>query len=432
MTGNQNDKEKSFIIPFQGKSYKISPYNDDKTLQGRNGYVRFFANGAYAIKVLFQAHENKKYNRFKEEIDVLTKLAKQPAAQANNIVKLLDSHLPTHSSIKNGKDRAWYIMPKLNRYNQLENYSLEYILKLLKDILRAICFIHKHNYSHRDIKLDNILCDSKGTWFLCDFGLVIDSEAEQRLSSGNETIGPSGRPPELEPISKGADSAIYMRSDIYLFGKLCWQLLTKSGSFFTGPFLFHTFALTKIEEAANRISYPIFPLIQLMFEAIQDDMGSRCSEERIEQLLDEEENIIKSGDPNKTMFHKQQYFFYKNRSHNQQEIYTKKEEMRNFFSSIESITANITQNHQTQSFYTRVIEDISGNDVKISLLYQNQKIIGGIESITVIEEPDTNYKVKVNFTIVNNCPIDKQFSLDKPITDSPLYISNDTVLDFEI
>jgi hypothetical protein len=132
------------------------------------------------------------------------------------------------------------------------------------------------------------------------------------------------------------------------------------------------------------------------------------------------------------MFHKQQYFFYKNRSHNQQEIYTKKEEMRNFFSSIESITANITQNHQTQSFYTRVIEDISGNDVKISLLYQNQKIIGGIESITVIEEPDTNYKVKVNFTIVNNCPIDKQFSLDKPITDSPLYISNDTVLDFEI
>ena len=50
---------------------------------------------------------------------------------------------------------------------------------IFKQILRGLEHCHKYNVLHRDIKLDNILLDSKGEVKIGDFGvskIVIDGE----------------------------------------------------------------------------------------------------------------------------------------------------------------------------------------------------------------------------------------------------------------
>jgi serine/threonine protein kinase len=38
-------------------------------------------------------------------------------------------------------------------------------------LIKSIEYLHQHNISHRDIKLDNLLLDAYGNLKLCDFGV---------------------------------------------------------------------------------------------------------------------------------------------------------------------------------------------------------------------------------------------------------------------
>lgn len=55
----------------------------------------------------------------------------------------------------------------------METLDEEYARKLMKQILEAINFLHKHNIAHRDIKPDNFMFEhpDSDNLKLIDFGL---------------------------------------------------------------------------------------------------------------------------------------------------------------------------------------------------------------------------------------------------------------------
>ena len=50
--------------------------------------------------------------------------------------------------------------------------SIKIVRHLFSQILAGVEYLHKRNIVHRDLKLDNILIDSKIQLKLCDFGLM--------------------------------------------------------------------------------------------------------------------------------------------------------------------------------------------------------------------------------------------------------------------
>merc|ERR1712137_1151421 len=79
-----------------------------------------------------------------------------------------------------------------------------------------------------DIKPDNILYDSQGRIKVCDFGL---SEF-----SGKVLTRPVGSPlfmsPEMLQADKRKPATITEKTDVYSFGILLWEILTKKKSIF--------------------------------------------------------------------------------------------------------------------------------------------------------------------------------------------------------
>ncbi len=107
--------------------------------------------------------------------------------------------------------------------NQL---SEAFVIKLLKDILEVLAFVHQHNTIHRDIKPSNIRRRQKdGKIVLIDFGAVKQVKGLQVNSQGQTVltvpIGTHGYMP-----SEQAKGDPRLSSDIYAVGIICIQALT--------------------------------------------------------------------------------------------------------------------------------------------------------------------------------------------------------------
>merc|ERR1712137_1343292 len=94
---------------------------------------------------------------------------------------------------------------------------------------KGICWMHSRTPSivHMDIKPDNILYDSQGRIKVCDFGL---SEF-----SGKVLTRPVGSPlfmsPEMLQADKRKPATITEKTDVYSFGILLWEILTKKKAY---------------------------------------------------------------------------------------------------------------------------------------------------------------------------------------------------------
>jgi AP2-associated kinase len=119
------------------------------------------------------------------------------------------------------------------------------ILRIFADICRAVSACHFHRPQailHRDIKLENILIDSRQSYILCDFGSAIllslsskgEFEQYSREPSTTQTIQQleediqryttlSYRAPEL--IDLYARTPITLKTDIWAMGCLLYKLM---------------------------------------------------------------------------------------------------------------------------------------------------------------------------------------------------------------
>jgi len=137
---------------------------------GRGGYGEVYTakdirtNQTIAIKVMIQSVADD-LDGIINEIKILTS-CKHP-----NIVNYIESYY--------WNDRIWVIMEycdggTLNRMISEVELQESQIAYLLKELLKALIYLHSLNIVHRDIKSDNILLNLDGEVKLADLGLCAE------------------------------------------------------------------------------------------------------------------------------------------------------------------------------------------------------------------------------------------------------------------
>ena len=100
--------------------------------------------------------------------------------------------------------------------------SAEESVRIVKDVLLALNYAHRHGIVHRDVKPSNILVDQSGWVWLFDFGVAIAMGEARRTRTG-VTVGTLAY---MSPEQITHPRRIDHRSDVYAVGCLLYELLT--------------------------------------------------------------------------------------------------------------------------------------------------------------------------------------------------------------
>lgn len=134
--------------------------------------------------------------------------------------------LPLYSSFVH-EQHVWMVMPYvaggsvLNIMKYAFNEGLEepIIATVMRDVLKALEYLHKNGIIHRDIKAANILLDVNGRVYLADFG--VSTSMERGGSWGNLQMARStfvGTPCWMAPEVMQGDEGYDAKADIWSFG----------------------------------------------------------------------------------------------------------------------------------------------------------------------------------------------------------------------
>ncbi|HMH54011.1 MAG TPA: serine/threonine-protein kinase [Candidatus Acidoferrum sp.] len=178
--------------------------------------------------------------------------------------------------------------------------NVEEAIGIVKDVLRALDYAHRHGIVHRDVKPSNVLVDHGGGVWLFDFGIAI-AMGEQRRTRTGVTIGTLAY---MSPEQITHPRTIDHRSDVYSVGCLLYELLTGRP-----PFLKNEdgvantdFALqqahVKMQPASPRRRVPSIPpdLDEIIMNALAknpDDRIPGCQE--FVRLLDQVGQPVNDG-----------------------------------------------------------------------------------------------------------------------------------------
>lgn len=125
-------------------------------------------------------------------------------------------------------DDYFYFVMKYNCVGSLANLlmagplPLQEGIRLTRQIVSALDYIHKRSIVHRDIKPSNILLDSQRRVYLSDFGLAKRLVQETSPLHTGRGTGP------YAPYEQHIPSLITPQSDIYSLGILLYEMLTGS------------------------------------------------------------------------------------------------------------------------------------------------------------------------------------------------------------
>ncbi len=97
------------------------------------------------------------------------------------------------------------------------------VISLSRDVLGALDYAHGEGVVHRDVKPSNILLENTGRAYVLDFGIAL-ALGDQRVTRTGVSVGtPHYMSPEQIVSSKNLDR----RSDIYSYGCVLFQMLTR-------------------------------------------------------------------------------------------------------------------------------------------------------------------------------------------------------------
>jgi len=106
--------------------------------------------------------------------------------------------------------------------DKAKRLSVEESVRIIKDVLMALNYAHRHGIVHRDVKPSNILVDHTGWVWLFDFGVAIAMGEARRTRTG-VTVGTLAY---MSPEQITHPRRIDHRSDVYAVGCLLYELLT--------------------------------------------------------------------------------------------------------------------------------------------------------------------------------------------------------------
>ena len=95
-------------------------------------------------------------------------------------------------------------------------------MKIFRQLLEAVVYIHKSGFVHRDIKPDNVMYDGEGTVKLIDFGFCIKPSA----LPDDSIPAKSGSPVYMPPESVGKNEYDLYKADAWSLGATLFEMLT--------------------------------------------------------------------------------------------------------------------------------------------------------------------------------------------------------------
>ena len=166
-------------------------------------------------------------DRFRREIQLVAKL------QHPHVVPIL--------SAGEAEGALYYVMPYIAgeslraRLARDGPMSVNDTLRILRELLDALAFAHKHGVTHRDIKPDNILIGA-GHAVVADFGVSKALKESGPSSEALTSVGVSiGTPAYMAPEQATADPATDHRADLYAVGVVAYEMLTGEPPFSGTP-----------------------------------------------------------------------------------------------------------------------------------------------------------------------------------------------------
>lgn len=174
----------------------------------------------YALKIIgaLSSNDSDLTERFNKEIQILNSL------KHTNIVKpvLSDTYKFREKTL------SFFIMPLYisSFKDEMASIPLAEGLRLLIQIAKALQYSHDNGILHRDVKPSNILIDSVRRAFLTDFGIAKFTSVKKGIT-GRVALGTIGYMAPEQIKSETIDE----RTDIYSFGVILYELVTRSSLF---------------------------------------------------------------------------------------------------------------------------------------------------------------------------------------------------------
>lgn len=252
----------------------------------------------YVLKILsinkWRDIEKKKlrYKRFNKEIHKVLEFQND----IPGIMKILDFYCPDEMQHDN---EVWYLMYKAQGFQEFSvnnhidiKIKIEYLLQLSN----ILWDLHERGYSHRDIKVDNLLV-LDNQLMLSDFGLIWNVD-DYRITADGERLGPFYiGPPELESRDTNLDD--YRSSDVYLFSKVVWMVIKDDMIGFRGEYRRDN---KQFYLDPTKLGITTFePIHQLLEKATKFSMIERINIHECRELLKSQLLIINECIPNKAL-----------------------------------------------------------------------------------------------------------------------------------
>ncbi|HVT39233.1 MAG TPA: bifunctional serine/threonine-protein kinase/formylglycine-generating enzyme family protein, partial [Gemmatimonadaceae bacterium] len=211
--------------------------------------------------------------------------------------QLQHPHILTLIDSGETKGLLYYVMPFVEGQSLRELLAedgpplpVSEVTRLLRDVVDALAYAHRHGVVHRDIKPDNVMISGRHA-LVVDFGVA---KAVHMATSGPGGQGPPGRdavlaprtlttvgtslgtPSYMAPEQAAGDPNTDQRADIYAVGIMAYEMLTGHPPFIGSPQSILGAQMTVAPRPVNEVRTDVPPaLARIVMKCLEKEPAAR-------------------------------------------------------------------------------------------------------------------------------------------------------------